>query len=173
MKVATTQDAKVTESMIRNAKSGGGRSERSVNKSTTVKRFSAAASPSSTAPLRRSSRAARRRSLDCSQRGDSGMLRRIHRVSSAGNTPTRYIQRQALGPTEPSNNQTPEARRLPIPAPLCSNPPPLPRAWSGHSSETIDAPVAHSEPIPTPTRKRKTAKDSQFHANALSPVVSE
>jgi hypothetical protein len=49
----------------------------------------------------------------------------------------------------------------------------LPRAWSGHTSETIEAPVAHSEPIATPTRKRSTANDTQSQANALSPVVSE
>jgi len=49
----------------------------------------------------------------------------------------------------------------------------LPRAWSGHNSETIEAPVAHSEPIPTLTRNRKIAKDCQFHAIALNRVVSE
>jgi hypothetical protein len=62
---------------------------------------------------------------------------------------------------------------LPSPAPACSMPPPLPRAWSGHNSETIEAPVAHSEPIATPTRKRKTPKDTQSHAKALRPVVNE
>ncbi len=62
---------------------------------------------------------------------------------------------------------------LPMPAPHCSRPPPLPRAWSGHNSATIDAPVAHSEPIATPTRKRSTANDTQSQAKALNPVVSE
>ena len=101
------------------------------------------------------------------------MPRQIHTTSSAGKTPIRYIQRHASGPSPPINNQTPEARKLPIPAPLCSSPPPLPRAWSGHNSETIEAPVAHSEPIPTLTRNRKIAKDCQFHAIALNRVVSE
>jgi hypothetical protein len=41
----------------------------------------------------------------------------------------------------------------PIPAPLYNSPPPLPRAWSDHNSQTINAPVAHSEPIPAPTIK--------------------
>jgi hypothetical protein len=108
-----------------------------------------------------------------SQRGDSGILRRIHKVISAGNTPIRYIQRHALGPSPPIASHTPEASTLPTPAPICNRPPPLPRAWSGHSSETIEAPVAHSEPIATPTRKRNTAKDTQSQANALNPVVSE
>jgi hypothetical protein len=78
-----------------------------------------------------------------------------------------------LGPNPPINSQTPEARKLPIPAPDCSSPPPLPRALSGHNSETSDAPVTHSEPMPTPTRKRNIAKDCQFQAMALKPVVSE
>src|SRR5439155_16080681 len=104
---------------------------------------------------------------------DSGMLRRIHSTTKAGQTPIRYIQRQALAPIPPITSQTPEASSPPIPAPDCKSPPPLPRAWSGHSSETIEAPVAHSEPIATPTRKRSTAKDSQSQAKALSPVVKE
>jgi hypothetical protein len=61
----------------------------------------------------------------------------------------------------------------PSPAPHCSRPPPLPRAWSGQSSETIEAPVAHSEPIATPTKKRSAAKETQSQAKALNPVVSE
>src|SRR5215472_15575333 len=72
----------------------------------------------------------------------------------------------------PIRSQTPEARKLPIPAPLCNSPPPLPRARSGHTSETSEAPVTHSEPMPMPTRKRRIAKDSQFHAMAERPVVS-
>ena len=91
----------------------------------------------------------------------------------AGNTPIRYIQRQAFGPLEPISSQTPEASSPPMPAPHCNSPPPLPRAWSGHNSETIEAPVAHSEPIATPTRKRSTAKEPQSQAKALSPVVKE
>jgi hypothetical protein len=101
------------------------------------------------------------------------MPRRIYNTSSAGRTPIRYIQRQALGPSPPIKSQTPDAMKLPMPAPDCSNPPPLPRAWSGQISETIEAPVAHSDPIPTPTRKRNIAKDCQFQAMALNPVVNE
>jgi hypothetical protein len=49
----------------------------------------------------------------------------------------------------------------------------LPRARSGQSSATIEAPVAHSEPMAMPTMSRSTANDSQFHANAERPVISE
>ena len=101
-------------------------------------------------------RASQRRSFDCSYFGDSGMPRRIQKVASAGSTPIRYILRQASGPLPPINSHTPEARMAPRPAPHCMRPPPLPRAWSGHSSATIDAPVAHSDPIATPTIARST-----------------
>src|SRR5262249_45897455 len=98
MNVPTPQKAKVTESIIKNEQTSGRRIVRSANRSTTVKRVSAALSASSAAPLRRKACAVRRRSFDRTHRDDSGMLRRIHKVSSAGNTPTRYIHRQALGP---------------------------------------------------------------------------
>ena len=62
---------------------------------------------------------------------------------------------------------------LPIGYPHCKNAPPLPRALSGQSSAVIVAPVAHSEPIASPTRKRSTAKDSQSQESALKPVSSE
>ena len=88
----------------------------------------------------------------------------------AGPRPDTSAARHA-GPARRSRSHTPAAIKLPIPAPLCNRPPPLPRAWSGHNSETIEAPVAHSEPIPTPTRNRKIAKDCQFQATALNPVV--
>src|SRR5215813_6784766 len=51
MKVPTPQNAKVTDSIIRKAKISGRRTERSENRSTTVKRVSAASMPLSTAPL--------------------------------------------------------------------------------------------------------------------------
>ncbi len=70
-------------------------------------------------------------------------------------------------------SQMPEARMLPIGYPDCKKAPPLPRALAGHNSAVIEAPVAHSEPIASPTRKRSTAKDSQSQANALMPVSSE
>ena len=69
--------------------------------------------------------------------------------------------------------QTAEARMLPIGYPHCKNAPPLPRALSGQSSAVIEAPVAHSEPIASPTRKRNAAKDTQSQDSALSPVSSE
>ncbi len=59
-----------------------------------------------------------------------------------------------------------------MPSPHCIRPAPRPRALSGHSSAVIEAPVAHSEPIATPTRKRSTANDIQLHAKALKPVIS-
>jgi len=37
----------------------------------------------------------------------------------------------------------------------------------------MDAPVDHSEPMATPTRKRSAANDSQSQASALRPVISE
>ena len=70
-------------------------------------------------------------------------------------------------------SHTAEARMLPIGYPACKKAPPLPRALAGHSSAVIDAPVAHSEPIASPTRKRSTANESQSQANALKPVSSE
>ena len=70
-------------------------------------------------------------------------------------------------------SQTPDARMLPIGYPDCKKAPPLPRALAGQSSAMIDAPVAHSEPIASPTRKRKTANDTQSQENALTPVSSE
>jgi hypothetical protein len=45
--------------------------------------------------LRLRSLAARRRSLDCCQTGDSGMAQRIHSVSKAGKAPIRYMVRHA------------------------------------------------------------------------------
>ena len=42
-----------------------------------------------------------------------------------------------------------------MPSPHCIRPAPRPRAWSGHSSASIDAPVDHSEPMAMPTRKRR------------------
>ena len=89
MKVATPQNAKVTDSIIRKAPIKCQRTAGSVNKSWIVNRVSPAFSPSITPPASRSACAARRRSCDASQRGDSGMLRRIHNTISAGNTPIR------------------------------------------------------------------------------------
>src|ERR1700738_2710297 len=101
------------------------------------------------------------------------MLRRIQDTSSGGITPSRYMEREAPGPHVPMATQIAEARMLPIGYPHCKNAPPLPRALSGQSSAVIEAPVAHSEPIASPTRKRSTAKDSQSQENALKPVSSE
>jgi hypothetical protein len=63
--------------------------------------------------------------------------------------------------------------KKPMPRPHCIRPAPRPRALSGQSSAVIEAPVAHSEPIATPTRKRSAANDSQLQASALRPVNSE
>ena len=60
-----------------------------------------------------------------------------------------------------------------MPRPHCISPAPLPRAWSGHNSAVIDAPVAHSEPIAMPTMKRSSANETQSQAKARKPVVSE
>ncbi len=70
-------------------------------------------------------------------------------------------------------NQATEARKKPTPKPVCIRPTPLPRFLSGHSSATIEVPVTHSEPMETPTRKRRIANDSQSQAKALRPVMIE
>ena len=70
-------------------------------------------------------------------------------------------------------SHTPEARKLPIGYPDCRNAPPLPRAFAGQSSAVIEAPVAHSDPIASPTRNLSTANETQSQANALKPVSSE
>jgi hypothetical protein len=49
----------------------------------------------------------------------------------------------------------------------------LPRALSGHSSAIIDEPVAHSEPMQMPTRKRRMANEIQSNDKALRPVATE
>ena len=64
-----------------------------------------------------------------------------------------------------------EARKKPTPNPDCISATPLPRVRSGHISATIDAPVAHSEPMAIPTRKRSTANENQLNANAVNPVI--
>jgi len=71
------------------------------------------------------------------------------------------------------NSHASEARKKPMPKPHCISPTPLPRLLSGQSSETIEVPVTHSEPIASPTRNRKTANDNQSQAKALSPVMIE
>ena len=81
--------------------------------------------------------------------------------------------RQAPGPVLPRNNQASEARRKPTPSPHCMNSAPLPRAWFGQSSAIIAVPVAHSDPMAMPTRKRKAAKVAQSCARALKPVITE
>jgi Phage integrase family len=58
---------------------------------------------------------------------------------------------------------------LRIGQPHCRRPPPLPQAWSGHSSETIEAPVAHSELIATPTRNCNTAKRHPVRSEGAQP----
>ena len=60
-----------------------------------------------------------------------------------------------------------------MPSPDCISPTPRPRARSGHSSATIEAPVTHSEPIASPTMNRSTANETQSQAKAESPVVIE
>ena len=69
--------------------------------------------------------------------------------------------------------QATEARKNPMPKPVCIRPTPLPRFLSGHSSATIEVPVTHSEPMQTPTRKRRIANDNQSQAKALNPVMIE
>jgi hypothetical protein len=86
----------------------------SANVSTSVKRTKATSSPWRALPCRCISRAAWRRRFDSSQRGDSGMLRRIQKTISAGSTPIRNIQRHALGPMVPIVTQMADARMLPI-----------------------------------------------------------
>src|SRR5262249_41159118 len=97
----------------------------------------------------------------------------IQNTIRAGSTPIRNMKRQALGPEVPIATQTAEARMLPIGYPHWRNAPPLPRSLSGQSSAVIDAPVAHSEPIASPTRKRRTANDTQAQDSALRPVSAE
>ncbi len=83
------------------------------------------------------------------------------------------MTRQASGPIGLMKSHASEARKKPMPKPHCISPTPLPRFLSGQSSETIEVPVTHSEPIASPTRNRSTAKDSQSQAKALSPVRIE
>ena len=52
-------------------------------------------------------------------------------------------------------------------------PAPLPRASFGHSSAIMDVPVAHSEPIAMPTKKRSSANEIQLNDSAVSPVRIE
>ena len=63
--------------------------------------------------------------------------------------------------------------KKPMPSPHCIRPAPLPRAFCGHSSAIIDVPVAHSEPMAMPTKKRNSAKEIQLNDSAVSPVNSE
>ena len=58
---------------------------------------------------------------------------------------------------------------LPSPAPHCNRPPPLPRAWSGHSSETIEAPVAHSEPIADADEKAQHGEGNPVPGEGTQP----
>jgi hypothetical protein len=81
--------------------------------------------------------------------------------------------RHASGPIAPTNSQTNDARKKPMPRPHCINPAPFPRAWLGQTSAVMEAPVDHSEPIATPTRNRNAANDIQSQASALRPVISE
>ena len=60
-----------------------------------------------------------------------------------------------------------------MPSPHCISPAPRPRAWLGQASAVIEAPVAHSEPMAMPTKRRRIANDSQSQAKADRPVVSE
>ena len=83
------------------------------------------------------------------------------------------MMRQAPGPSGLMKSHASEARKNPMPNPHCIRPTPLPRFLSGQSSETMDVPVTHSEPIASPTRNRNAANDTQSHAKALSPVMIE
>ncbi len=83
------------------------------------------------------------------------------------------MTRQASGPTGKMKYHATEARKNPMPNPVCIRPTPLPRFLSGHSSATIEVPVTHSEPMQTPTRKRRIANDHQSQAKALNPVMIE
>src|SRR5258708_969980 len=101
------------------------------------------------------------------------MARRIQKVRRAGSTPIRYIVRQAPGPFAPTNSQVTDARKKPIPKPDWNSPLPLPRAPSGQNSAVIEVPVTHSEPMASPARKRKAAKEVQSQENALIAVTTE
>ena len=76
-------------------------------------------------------------------------------VSSAGITPTKNTARQ---PYRGSTSQvTIAAAPYPIAQALCISPSALPRCSRGQLSDTSDAPLAHSPPIPIPRQMRKTA----------------
>ena len=60
-----------------------------------------------------------------------------------------------------------------MPSPHCIRPAPLPRASFGHSSAIIEEPVAHSEPMAMPTRKRNNANEIQLNEIAVNPVKIE
>src|SRR5579883_1713209 len=188
MKVATPQNPNVTDSIIKNAAISRGRTLRSKNMSATVKRVSAASIPSSAAPARCRARTARRRSLASSQSDDSGIVRRIQNTSSAGKMPTRYMKRQALRPKPPITSHTPEATKLPIPAPLCSNPPLAARMiWpqlgdqrgAGHPFRTdpdADKKAQDRERFPIPcdraqTRRQRISEHRQHHRSLAADVI--
>ena len=157
----------------------------------TVKRVSAASTPSSAMPLCCWARAARRRSFASSQRVDSGMPRRSHSTRRAGRIPTKYIKRQALGPIPPISSQTPEARKLPIPAPDLQQPAALAAGVvgpqfgderrSGHpfrADADADQKAQYRERLPIPGNGAQSgsqgiSEDRQHHRPLAADVIGD
>ena len=165
--------ATVVVSDIRKATTVRVRISGSTNRSAKVKRVRCSSSSARDAPLFFRAYAALRFSLLCSHGFDSSTPVRSQKANKAGMMPIRNMMRQAPGPWLPTNSQTKEARKKPMPSPHCINPAPRPRAWFGQASAVIEAPFAHSEPMAMPTSRRSSANDSQFQAKAESPVVRE
>ena len=165
--------AKVVVSDIRNRMMVRLRVSGSANRSAKVKRVRCCSSSASDAPLFFRAWAALRFSLVSTHGFDSSTPVRSQKANSAGMMPMKNMMRQAFGPWLPTNSQTKEARKKPMPSPHCISPAPRPRAWFGQASAVMEAPVAHSEPMAMPTSRRSSANDSQFQAKAESPVVSE
>src|SRR5436190_941477 len=141
------QKANVDASDIRKVRIRRVRISGSAKRSTTVKRARASSWSLRAAPLRLRSVAAARCSFTRFHLSDSGIARLIHSVSSAGKTPSRNMMRQAPGPSGLMKSHANEARKKPMPKPHCISPTPLPRFLSGQSSDTIEVPVTHSEPM--------------------------
>jgi hypothetical protein len=166
------QNAKVVPSDISEARMMRRRTPGSANRSTRVMRASANSSAPSVSPLTLAFHrrlALRIGVLPALRFRDRTAYPKHHQGGQLADDE----QRHASGPTAPTNRHAKDARKNPIPKPLCISPTPRPRARSGHSSDTIDVPITHSEPMATPTKKRRATNDTQSHANALRPVMIE
>ena len=110
------------------------------------------------------------------QRGDSGIQKRMIKITRPSTEPMKKATRQPMSGLKRAGSRSTIEAAAPIAAPTQKLPlmtrSVQPRYRAGTSSWMVELIAVYSPPMPAPVRKRKSIKLARSHENAVAAVAT-